>query len=56
MMSGGTTSGRVESSWPNLTKVGPELVEHLAQVLAACGAGAVRGRLGLDPGGGAAGR
>ena len=23
MMSGGTTSGRVESSWPNLTKVGP---------------------------------
>ena len=22
-MSGGTTSGRVESSWPNLTKVGP---------------------------------
>ena len=23
MMSGGTTSGRVESSWPNLTNVGP---------------------------------
>ena len=23
MMSGGTTSGRVESSWPNFTKVGP---------------------------------
>src|SRR2546426_128865 len=25
MMSGGSTSGRVESSWPNLTKVGPRL-------------------------------
>ena len=23
MMSGGRTSGRIESSWPNLTKVGP---------------------------------
>ena len=28
-------SGRVDSSWPNLTKVGPELVEHLAQPPAA---------------------
>jgi hypothetical protein len=38
MMSGGTMSGRVESSCPNLTNVGPaELVEHLAEVPAARG-------------------